>query len=65
MTNRAKGHLFKFDLIHASMRICWSQLDRDAKKSKFSDCLAELSAYSGHKSKKYSLKKFLKIFQNG
>ena len=42
-----------------------SLLDRDAKKSKFSDCLAEFSVYSNGKSKNFLLKKFSKIFQNG
>ena len=40
-------------------------LDRDAKKSKFSDCLAEFSVYFNGKSKNFLLKKFSKIFQNG
>ena len=40
-------------------------VDRDAKKSKFSDCLAEFSVYSNGKSKNFLLKKFSKIFQNG
>ena len=40
-------------------------VDRDAKKSKFSDCLAEFSVYFNGKSKNFLLKKFSKIFQNG
>ena len=40
-------------------------VDRDAKKSNFSDCLAEFSVYSTGKSKNFLLKKFSKIFQNG
>ena len=42
-----------------------SSIDRDAKKSKFSDCLAEFSVYFNGKSKNFLLKKFSKIFQNG
>ena len=40
-------------------------LDRDVKKSKFSDCLAEFSVYFNGKSKNFLLKMFSKIFQNG
>ena len=35
------------------------------KKSKFSEWPAEFSVISSTKSKKFLLKKFLKIFQNG
>ena len=42
-----------------------SRVDRDAKKSKFSYCLAEFSVYFNGKSKNFLLKKFLNIFQNG
>ena len=40
------------------MYVC--TVDRDAKKSKFLDCLAEFSVYSGDKFKNFLLKKVLK-----
>ena len=61
----AVGLVIYYNGFSSTVKIGSSGIDRDAKKSKFSDCLAEFSVYSNGKSKNFLLKKFSKIFQNG
>ena len=62
MTEKGGDRQFQ---IYTKFKKSCSSIDRDAKKFKFSDCLAEFSVYSNGKSKNFLSKKFSKIFQNG